>query len=633
MRNYINLNKDWQFSDGVNTETVSVPHTWNAIDGADGGNDYVRAKRTYTKTFARPKGKVVYLEVKGANSSASVYVNGLFATVHHGGFSTFRVDITDLLKDENELKIEVDNIATEKVYPQTADFTFFGGIYRDVNLIVLDEASYFDPDFCGSQGLKVTSSVENGVGKVRLEANIVGAGQAQAHYYIYDGETLVAENDTGVFEIENPHLWDGLKDPHMYSAKATLTLCGKVADEITALFGLRYFSVDKDKGFFLNGRSYPLRGVCRHQDRKGKGYAIGKAEHDEDMQIILEIGANTIRLAHYQHDDYFYDLCDKYGLVVWAEIPYISRHMPEANANAESQMKELITQEYNHPSIVTWGVSNEITMFNKHRKDMLEEHVKLNDMCHQMDPSRLTTLACYAACGPTNKVGKITDLVSWNLYLGWYVPFFFLNDGWFWLYRVLNPKRIIGMSEYGAEGMPNLHSVSPRRGDNTEEYQCKYHEYMLKFFARNPYLWATHVWNMYDFAADARNQGGEPGMNHKGLVTYDRKTRKDAFYLYKAYWSEEKFIHLCGKRFVNRTGGKLNIKVYTNEPTVELYVDDKLVKTQNGDKVFNFSVPFKGTTKITVKAGDLTDEATFNKVATKDRSYILTKTDTKNWQK
>lgn len=633
MKSIVNINKGWTFSkaDGSNPVTIDLPHTWNDVDGSTGGDDYLRAKHIYRKTVAIPHGKTVYLEVKGANSTATVIVNGHTATTHHGGFSTFRTDITPYITDETEIVIETDNIKNENVYPQTADFTFFGGIYRDVNLIIADE-THFDPNFGGSEGLKVTPKLAGDVWQVKFQSRLVGQGEVT--YSILDGDKVVATSADGdTLTIPQPHLWDGLDDPFMYTATATCTNEGKITDEIHAAFGLRTFRIDPDEGFFLNGRKYPLRGVCRHQDRKGKGYAISKADHEEDMRLIQEVGANTVRLAHYQHDDYFYDLCDRAGMIVWAEIPYISRHMPDANDNTESQIVELVNQQYNHPSIVVWGISNEITMFNKHKKDMLAQHVKLNDLCHKLDETRLTTLACFSMCTPGNKVAHITDVVSWNLYLGWYVPFFWLNDLWFWYFRKRFPRRPIGMSEYGAEGMPNLHSVKPRRGDNTEEYQCVYHEYMLRFFERSPYLWATHVWNMFDFAADARNQGGEPGMNHKGLVTYDRKTKKDAFYLYKAYWCRDPFVHVCGKRFVNRTGNKLTVKVYSNQPEVTLKVNGKVVGTQKCDKVTTFTLPLTAENNIEVTAGNLTDTAFVRKVAKKDQSYILHKTNTKNWQK
>ena len=633
MRKIININRGWTFSDaqGNNAVNVDLPHTWNALDGNTGGNDYLRAEHVYTRTFTRPDGETIYVELKGANSTATVYVNDNEVVRHHGGFATFRADITQYLNDgDNTLAVRVDNAANETVYPQTADFTFFGGLYRDVNLLSVS-ANHFAPDFAGKQGLQITPRLVDGKWIVTFDTRIVGDGKAV--YEVYDGDVCVGTTDSAEIVIDNPHLWDGLSDPHMYTAVAKLYADNAQFDEISDTFGLRTYHIDPDKGFFLNGRPYPLRGVCRHQDRKQMGYAITTAEHEEDMALIREVGANTIRLAHYQHDDYFYDLCDKAGMVVWAEIPYISRHMPDANDNTEQQIVELVTQQRNHPSIVVWGVSNEITMFGKHRRDMLRQHYKLNDLCHALDDTRLTTLACFSMCAPWDKVAHITDIVSWNLYMGWYFPGFWLNDAWFWLFRKLYPNRPVGLSEYGAEGMPNLHSVRPRRGDNTEEYQCIYHEYMLRFFARAPYLWATHVWNMFDFAADARNQGGEPGMNHKGLVTYDRKTKKDVFYLYQAYWTTTPFVHLCGKRFVNRTGNKLKLKVYTNLPEVALYVNGAQVAVKQCDKVCEFVVPFSTTANVEVRAGDCTDSGNFVRVSKPDKSYRITKTDTKNWQK
>ena len=351
------------------------------------------------------------------------------------------------------------------------------------------------------------------------------------------------------------------------------------------------------------------------------------------MDIICDIGANTIRLAHYQHAQYFYDLCDERGMVVWAEIPYISEHMPNGRENTISQMKELITQNYNHPSIVCWGVSNEITISTKDKADMLDNHRVLNDLCHKMDPTRFTTLACYAMCGPFNKVAHITDTVSWNLYLGWYVPGMWLNDVWMRFFHMVYPDRCLGYSEYGCEGMPNLHSSHPRRGDHTEEYQAKYHEYMLKCFERNPYMWATHVWNMFDFAADARNQGGEPGMNHKGLVTFDRKTKKDSFYLYKAWWSDEPFVHICSKRFAERTDDKIAVKVYSNQNQVTLYVNGDKFETKYGSHVFTFTVPMSANLEIKAAGGECSDTASFRKVSKANPAYTLKEAGDKgaNW--
>ncbi len=645
MRRYTYLNEGWKFvkedvgadnvlgAEGVN---VNVPHTWNNVDGQDGGDDYYRGRCWYTRNFAKPAfsdDERVYLEFEGVNASAQVYVNGKEVMTHDGGYSTFRADITNVLNDDNVLIVSADNSVNERVYPQTADFTFYGGIYRDVKLVVVNK-KHFDMDYYGGTGIQITPSVTDGDGYVTVIA--YHRTNAEVYVKICDatGGMVADGRDLEPMCVKNVHLWHGVEDPYLYTVYAYLIVNNEVVDEVKTRIGFRTFSVDPKKGFFLNGKKYPLHGVSRHQDRKGLGNALTKEHHKEDMELIAEIGANTIRLAHYQHDQYFYDLCDEYGMIVWAEIPYISRHMPEGRENTINQMKELITQNYNHPSIVTWGVSNEITMFGKHRKDMLDNHRALIDLCKIMDPTRPTTLANFAMCGPFNKVAHMTDIVSWNLYLGWYVPGLFLNDLWMDFFHFCYPKRCLGYSEYGCEGMPNLHSLTPRRGDHTEEYQAKYHEYLLKCFERHEYLWSTHVWNMFDFAADARDQGGEPGMNHKGLMTFDRKIKKDSFYLYKAYWSNRPFVHICSKRFENRTGNTLKIKVYTNQTSVSLYHNGELVENKVGNYVFNFTVPMENVNAIEVRSGELSDSATFVKVDKKDQSYILkVKSNNASWEK
>ena len=421
MRNILCLNKDWLFTGPDGKEIpVNVPHTWNNIDGQDGGNDYWRGTCRYRKTFPRPDldpaAQRVYLEFRGVNASADVTLNGKAVMRHDGGYSTFRADITDHLAEETRLEVTVDNSVNDRVYPQKADFTFYGGIYRDVLLIVVPK-DHFDLDYWGGNGLKITPKVEGQDGKVRVETFHKVEGAKVAVRLIDADCKVVAEGEgtNTTITIPNVHLWDGVKDPYLYLCEADLIVDGKVVDQTSSTFGVRSFHVDPDKGFFLNGRSYPLHGVSRHQDWKGIGNAITKEHHDKDMELIREMGVNTVRLAHYQHDQYFYDLCDKYGMVVWAEIPYISEHMPNGRENTITQMKELIVQNYNHPCIVTWGLSNEIKISTKDKKDMLDNHRVLNDLVHRMDPTRPTTLACYAMCGPFNKVAHISDLVSWNL--------------------------------------------------------------------------------------------------------------------------------------------------------------------------------------------------------------------------
>ena len=638
MRTIAKLMKNWQFTKpGQAPVAVDLPHTWNAKDGQDGGNDYWRGACTYQTTFAAPAydkaAQQVWLQFEGVNASAVVTLNGKEVCSHDGGYSTFRADITALLQAENELTVQVDNSVNDRVYPQKADFTFYGGIYRDVSLLVVSK-DHIALNHFGDTGVKITPTVRNAGADIQVETLVEGEGTVSVELLDADGKTVAqAEGTDARMHLNNPHLWNGVKDPYLYTCVVRLTVNGKVVDEVSTRVGIRSFSVDSRKGFFLNGKPYPLHGVSRHQDRKALGNAITREMHDEDMALIREIGANTIRLAHYQHDQYFYDLCDQYGMVVWAEIPYISEHLPNGRENTISQMKELIHQNYNHPCIVCWGVSNEITISTKDKADMLDNHHVLNDLCHQMDKTRLTTLACYAMCGPFNPVAHITDLVSWNLYLGWYVPGLFLNDLWMDFFHLVYPNRPLGFSEYGAEGMPNLHSAHPRRGDHTEEYQAKYHEYMLRCFDRHKWMWSTHVWNMFDFAADARDQGGEPGMNHKGLVTFDRKTRKDSFYLYKAWWSDEAFVHICSKRFIDRTENEIEVKVYSNQKSVALYADGKKLEEKSGDKVFTFRVPLNSTVEIRATAGECIDTAIFRKVDAPNPSYKLQKSNSTsaNW--
>ena len=637
MRKLVNLNDNWTFTyhDG-NKETVNIPHTWNNIDGQDGGNDYYRGTCIYNKTFEAPlfnKNQCVYLQFQGVNASAKVILNGNVIITHDGGYSTFRVDVTDHIKETNELTVEVDNSVNDKVYPQKADFTFYGGIYRDVDLIVLNK-NHFDMDYYGGNGLMITPVVDGLNGKVNVKTWSNCDGDISISLLDADGCVVASGNGTDCdITIDNVHLWNGLEDPYLYSCKAVLSVDGSDVDEIVTKFGVRSFRVDPKEGFFLNGKSYPLRGVCRHQDWKGIGNAITTKHHDMDMELIREVGANTIRLAHYQHDQYFYDLCDKYGMIVWAEIPYISEHMPNGRENTISQMKELIIQNYNHPSIVTWGLSNEITISTKDNKDMLDNHRVLNDLCHEMDATRPTSLACYAVCGPFNKVAHLSDLVSWNLYLGWYVPGLFLNDLWIDFFHAKYPNRCLGYSEYGCEAMTNLYSSHPRRGDQTEEYQAIYHEYLLKCFEKRPFMWATHVWNMFDFAADARDQGGEPGMNHKGLVTFDRKIKKDSFYLYKAYWTKQPFVHICSQRYVERNEKITKVKVYSNCNEITLYANGKKVGIERGSKVFNFTVALTGEVKLEAVSGKCTDTSIIRYTDTPNPAYKLKKGDGKgeNW--
>ena len=640
MRSILNFNSSWNFykaTDDINVkenaELVNLPHSWNAVDGQDGGNDYFRGSCVYTKSFAKnelPEAELHYLEINGANSSADVYLNGKHLAHHDGGYSTWRVNLTADLADENLLAIVVDNAANDTVYPQMADFTFYGGLYRNVNIISVANV-HFDLDYYGAPGIKVTPVVDGANANVEIEvySTELPAG-AEYLYTLCDKEgNTVAElrsSDKVVnFVIENVHLWHGRRDPYLYTAKASIVNGDEVIDNVSARFGCRSFKIDPTNGFILNGEEYPLRGVSRHQDRLGFGNALLPEHHKEDMDYIYEVGATTIRLAHYQHDQYFYDLCDEYGMVVWAEIPYISRHMPTGRENTISQMKELIAQNYNHPSIVVWGLSNEITI-NGSTPDLIENHNILNDLCHEMDKTRLTTIACVSMCKMDDPYVQIPDVVSYNHYFGWYGGNTDMNGPWFDKFHAKYPEIPIGCSEYGCEAL-NWHTSDPKQGDYTEEYQAYYHEELIKQLFTRKYMWATHVWNMFDFGADARAEGGENGQNHKGLMTMDRKYKKDSFYAYKAWLrspEEAPFVHLCGKRYIDRVEDVTKVTVYSNLPEVELFVNGESIgKKTAPDHFFYFDVKNEGESTIVAKACEFTDEGKIRKVAERNMDYVL----------
>ena len=627
MRKSVTLTKGWRFLKAaipVETamayarqgEEVTLPHTWNALDGQDGGNDYHRGKCWYVREI-RPEelsGEANFLEINGANHTAEVYLDGALLARHEGGYSAFRVE----LPHPGTLAISVDNGDSDRVYPQKADFTFYGGLYRDVNIVSVPK-EHFELLKDGTSGIQVTPVVD--LDKKQAVVTVETWHNAESAAITVNGETKTVQS-RAEFVIENPRLWDGVNDPYLYTATAQLSS----GDEISARFGCRIFDFDPQQGFLLNGRLYPLRGVSRHQDRKGKGNALAYEDHVADMAVIREIGANTVRLAHYQHAQAFYDLCDENGIVVWAEIPYITMHMADGRENTLTAMRELITQCYNHPSIAVWGLSNEITAASAVNEDLLENHRLLNDLCHKMDPTRKTTMANVFMLETDSPILDVPDVNSYNLYFGWYLGDMEETDRFFDEFHEKYPEKVMGFSEYGADANPAFHSSRPEKGDYTEEYQCLYHEHMLRMIEERPWLWATHVWNLFDFAADGRDEGGKHGENQKGLVTFDRSLRKDAFYLYKAAWNKaEPFVHLCGKRYENRNEHETEIKVYANQPEVRLYVDDTLVGTQTGHIVFTFQVPLLGEHLIRAEAQGCADAMVIRYTAEPDESYIFNK--------
>lgn len=644
MRRKVCCNDGWVFTKKCdfipkklpgNWEHVTLPHTWNDGDGQDGGADYERRACWYAKELEVPgrrENDRVYLEFDGVNSVSTVYLNGNKVAYHEGGYSRFRADITDFLREGMQLlAVCVDNSEKSNVYPQTADFTFYGGIYRDVNLIVTPQ-THFELEHWGADGVSVSAKTD---GTVFLHGYVKNPQEGDSIQFeildalgdvVAEGFTKAQEDSQMVLMIPQVHLWQGVKDPYLYQVIARIVRHNEGVDEVSVRFGVREFFVDPQKGFCLNGIYTPLRGVSRHQDWLGKGNALLKEDHEYDASLIKELGANTIRLAHYQHSQEFYDACDELGFIVWAEIPFISvmNRDPAAHDNCRSQMQELIYQNFNHASICFWGISNEITIGGE-LPGLLDNLKDLHALAKSIDSTRLTTMAHVSMLPKDSEMNHITDLVSYNHYFGWYGGTMEQNEIWMDEFHRINPDRPLGISEYGAEGIITYHSNEPKCRDYSEEYQALYHEHMAKVIHERPYLWATHVWNMFDFGCDARDEGGVKGRNNKGLVTFDRRIKKDAFYVYKAYWSEEAFVHLCSKRYAQRTEERVTIKVYSNQPSVTLIVNGKEYGTIQAKHVFVFEqVPLKDGFNIFIaKAGTCTDSMTLEKVRESNPSYVL----------
>ena len=660
MRNIISLNDNWYFTkESIGTpaaltadilaswDKVSLPHTWNGVDGQDGKGDYFKGACWYAKYLPAPKvveGTRIFVEVLAAAMSGRVYVNGKEVGYHEGGYSSFALDITDMVTESvNLLVICVDNTDRTHIYPQMADFTFYGGLYRGVNLITVP-ATHFDLEYYGAPGLSITATPQCEGAVIKLQSFIKnGDENYTVKYEITDeyGDTVAeiwrpSTSPDVELTLPEAHLWQGVEDPYLYTCTATLVRRNETVDEVSSRFGIRSFHVDPEKGFFLNGKPMMLRGVSRHQDRLYQGNALTRSEHYEDAHLIYELGANTVRLAHYQHSQDFYDACDEYGFIVWAEIPYISCQSddPLAHENCRMQMKDLIYQNYNHPSICFWGLSNEITISGE-KPGLVENHKDLNELVKSIDPTRLTTIAHVSMLPIDSALHGITDVESYNHYFGWYGGTYDNNEKWLDHFHATYPGICIGLSEYGAEGIITYQPDEPKCRDYSEAYQAEYHEHMVKILMERPYIWSTHVWNMFDFGCAARDEGGVAGRNNKGLVTIDRKIKKDAYFIYKAYWSEDPFVYITGRRYAQRVGDTTTIKVYSNQPTVSLYTDGKLLQTLDSDKIFVFeNVPLKdGFTSITAKAPVNaddeapeyipTDTVVFEKVAEKPAIYTL----------
>lgn len=630
MRQVLSLNNEWtfykdcaSFSEKKKGEIVNLPHTWNGLDGQDGGNDYWRGTTLYEKEIELSKNNDNYLVAEGISASASFFLNGEYINHHDGGFSTINVELTPFVKEgKNILSIFVDNAVNDSVYPQTADFTFYGGIYRDIKIISFS-SSYIPPSSFGSDGVDITTELKGESGYITIKVQTKGEGEVWSELLDSRGKTVTSVlGKEATITLSHPHLWNGKKDPYLYTLKVSIINKGKTEDCISHRIGFRSFYLDSQKGFFLNGESYPLRGVSMHQDRPLVGWAITNEMIEEDISLAEECGANAIRAAHYEHSQYFYDLCDEKGLFVWAEIPFITKYMKNGEENTISQMKELITECKVHPSIYTWAISNEITAgFNN--DEVYENNKRLLELCHSLDSTRVVSQANAFMLDIKDKMATLSDAIGYNLYYGWYVGEIKGNKSVLDSFHEMYPGKSLSLTEFGADANILLHSSNPVKGDYSEEYQAYYHEEMCRLIDSLPYLAATYVWNMFDFAADARKEGGTKGLNTKGLVTFDRKTKKDSFYVLKAWYSDEPFVHIASKRYLDRTEEIIEVKVYSNLKKITLYINDKKIETKKGDKIFIFKVPLKGDITMRAVSGKQTDEIKINKVQEENTSYFL----------
>ncbi len=638
MRKVTCINDGWFFiKDGV-TENINLPHTWNNLDGQGGDETYYRGRCVYEKTIPFYEGRV-YLEFCGVNTVCEVFFNDVYIGSHENGYSMFRFEVTDFINEgENTIRVIVDNSPNEYIYPEMADFTFYGGIYRDVNIISEVSKSHFSLLDMSHCGMYITPKAD---GRVFVKTLIEGSCKGLTKEFIITDASgnevakteVQADRDAVKLLIDEPVLWNATENPYLYTMTARLKKDSEVIDEISDRFGVREFYFDSEKGFFLNGNHVKMKGVSRHQDYEGIGNALTINEHKKDIELIKEIGANSIRLAHYQHDEKFYDLCDENGFLVWAEIPVISRFSSKKQEQAKFMLEELIRQNYNHPSIFCWSIANEISIGGA-GLGVYEGIKELNEIAHLLDSTRPTATAQVTFSSAGSKLNEIPDILGYNQYFGWYVQTVDKIDEWLDAFHAKKPDIKLCISEYGAEAVTTLHSVNPVQGDYSEEYQAYYHEHYVKALSERDWLWGSYVWNMFDFGSAVRNEGGVRGRNNKGLVTFDRKIKKDSFYVYKAHWSDEKFVHIAGERFIDRPTGLQKIKVYSNCDSVVLSVNGE--KTElSGDKIFEFdAVINEGENVIIAKSGKCKHQIKINGTDIPNPEYVLpegAKSFVRNW--
>ena len=622
-------------------EAVNLPHTWFSEE------EPWQGITVYEKTIRRAEAPRAFLSFDNADQVCRVYVNGDFAGEHRGGYSRFRLPVPEAARQAEEwvIRVFLDNRVNEDIAPSFGDFTVFGGLYRGAELLEAGEVC-FDPTYYGTDGLIIRTRInESGQGILEAEPHVLGDGQeARIRYTLRDaagrtaGEAEGCGTETVRIPIEKPELWDGPGKAALYTLTAELRSGGKTADQVTLRTGFRKVELDGQKGLFLNGRAHQLRGAARHQDRAEVYPAASAEQIREDFGLIREMGANAVRLSHYQHPQAAYDCCDEEGLLCWAEIPMLK--MTESAAlmeNAEQQLTELILQNNHHPSIFCWGIQNEIAMF-RDAPYMHENCRKLHELVKRLDPGRASTAANLYPLKARSRLNEITDMVGYNVYFGWYYGEIPDYGPWLDKFHAARPDLPFGISEYGVDANLKLHSEDPKVKDYSEEYQSLWHEKVYPQIEARPWLWGSYIWNMFDFSSVRRNEGGQKYLNAKGLITHDRKTRKDAFYYYKARWTETPFVHLCAKRFRRRAQEKIEIKCYTNQPFVRLTVngeDAGEARTENGTAVFRGIRLRMGENRVTAAAGDCRDEGVWERTAEPEPEYRLPDagagTAVKNW--
>lgn len=670
----IDINEKWFFTkenDPTNTinelknaELVTLPHCWNSEDGQGKGNEVFKGKCWYQKKYNVSEEdfkKFIFLEVGAAGNVSEVYINGQLAGGSKCGYSMYRVSLNNFIKlGENIISIMVDNNQYDDVYPLMADFTFYGGLYRYVNIIVTDSI-HFDLLDNGKDGIYLTQKY---IDKNNFELNIKGrvinenslSNQVMMKFKLYDKEEKIIFNRVIDIEVYNKFefnltekildvtLWNGIDNPYLYKLEIELVYNNEICDFRNIEIGFRNIEITPDRGFILNGKPIKINGVSRHQDFDNVGNALTKAHMDLDMSLIKEIGANSLRLSHYQHDDYFYSLCDREGLLVWAEIPFISvpTTIDENNKNAKEQLERLIKQAYNHCSIYCWGIQNEITIAIQN-ESIYEKVRELEELARALDSSRFTAQANIYSVEDKSPLNQITDIVGYNLYYGWYYKEIHDLGKRLDEFHKSRPNIPLIVSEYGVDTNPKLHSYNPTVKDYTEEYQIIFHDNAIKSINERPFVLGGYQWNMFDFGSDSRDEGGEKGKNLKGLVTIDRKIKKDAFYLYKANWSKEPFVHLAGKRFINRHKELNDIIVLSNLQNIKLFKDKKFIGEINSNdaiKKFKDVKLSPGENKLRAEGYDsygnlYIDDMTINGVTEVDKSYELVKVEEKkhviNW--